>query len=245
MKLIDFFRVLVVVSIYLSFTGCNELNADLKSKKDHESAYLFGYGPNNHWTSCRAPNEDIACPVNADPHEMNCVSAGYRAISCEGCGYLCSGKITDSKAKPDSCDYYGNRYSLGESFETADGCNTCVCDESTGSLSCAERACSERSFDGTFVSGTYDSDEDVVYLDLYYSACERKDFDEKLLVEKCGKSNPPFCAGKLFYKEDIDDCEEVHRHTLRLDLQRFQIRPATVRFTTESGALSVFIDRKG
>ena len=39
-----------------------------------------------------------------------------------------------------SCDYNGQTYSEGESFPSADGCNTCGC-ESGGEIACTMMAC--------------------------------------------------------------------------------------------------------
>lgn len=38
------------------------------------------------------------------------------------------------------CEVGGEAYALGESFPSADGCNTCICEEG-GGVACTERAC--------------------------------------------------------------------------------------------------------
>ena len=45
--------------------------------------------------------------------------------------------------EPLACEYDGETYSVGESFDAADGCNSCSCDEEDGEamVSCTLMAC--------------------------------------------------------------------------------------------------------
>jgi len=45
-----------------------------------------------------------------------------------------------SGTQPRACQHAGKTYVAGDSFPSADGCNTCTCTEQ-GSVSCTERAC--------------------------------------------------------------------------------------------------------
>lgn len=47
---------------------------------------------------------------------------------------------TTSVVSDGSCDLNGSTYSVGESFDSADGCNTCTC-ASAGVITCTEMAC--------------------------------------------------------------------------------------------------------
>jgi len=50
-----------------------------------------------------------------------------------------------SEKEPLTCEYDGEIYSLGESFEAGDGCNNCSCDEEGGEgmVSCTLMACED------------------------------------------------------------------------------------------------------
>ena len=56
--------------------------------------------------------------------------AGMLILGAAGCGGTAA-----------TCDYEGETYEAGESFDAADGCNTCTCDD--GSASCTEMGCEE------------------------------------------------------------------------------------------------------
>jgi hypothetical protein len=49
-------------------------------------------------------------------------------------------KLTVKSGAPVTCNYGGATYSVGDSFASTDGCNTCSCG-STGSVGCTKKAC--------------------------------------------------------------------------------------------------------
>lgn len=58
-------------------------------------------------------------------------------------GAACSSG-TAADAPP--CDYNGQRFAAGQSFPSADGCNTCTC--ASGGVACTERACNDDPCEG-------------------------------------------------------------------------------------------------
>jgi len=56
-------------------------------------------------------------------------------------GVLNLGDILDSKHEKEHCEYKGKTYGDKESFASDDGCNTCTCNGSTGTVFCTEMDC--------------------------------------------------------------------------------------------------------
>lgn len=58
---------------------------------------------------------------------------------CNTC-FCMDGRVGSTAVACFACTYEGNNRYAGESFRSADGCNTCTC-ESDGSVACTDKAC--------------------------------------------------------------------------------------------------------
>jgi hypothetical protein len=225
-----------------SMTRSLGINAsvDSESNEPKSTSTEFGFDEQGNATTCNSLPEGYACLEYATAFTDACLNAGYQTKYCEGCSRLCSGNIVISTADQSGnkeCSYYGKHYSPGQSFPSADGCNSCVCDGEAGVASCTEMGCANvLPFDGSVSEVRFEAASDEVVAKLTYRACSEKTFNLRIDESGCGKSLPWQCDGYIFFGEQSDNCTSEVAQEVRFTISDFNKRPANLYLRGPSGS---------